>query len=347
MRSKKMLRVCFWRGKYQLVSDTQGPVKEANQFLKALKIRGLSKHTIRAYAYDLLALYRWMNKSGHSLEKLTQATLLDFVSVQMDLGAHPNSINRQLVTCRLLYRFWMNKEIVPGAGASLPGAYYKGPGRDRKLGLHQLRKPRTRALRVKAPRKIVEPLTAEQVRLFLRRLRRYRDLSIVYLMLLCGLRSREVLGIENEDISFHERRLRVRGKGGKERILPLPEIIQQSVTEYLRWERPSFAKGTTLFVVLQGRRRGLPMTPDGLRSLFRQRRLDKVIALANPHRFRHTFGADMARSGVRLPTLQKMMGHADAKMTLQYIHLSMADIADEYQRAVKEIQKRYQNSPHQ
>jgi integrase/recombinase XerD len=84
------------------------------------------------------------------------------------------------------------------------------------------------------------------------------------------------------------------------------------------------------------------MTLTGLRSLFRQRRRDHAIARANPHRFRHTFGADMARLGVRLPILQRMMGHADSTTTLHYIHLSMADIADEYRRVIAELQRRYQ-----
>jgi integrase len=83
------------------------------------------------------------------------------------------------------------------------------------------------------------------------------------------------------------------------------------------------------------------MTLAGLRSLFRHRRRDHAVARANPHRFRHTFGADMARSGVRLPILQRLMGHADDSTTLRYIQLSMADIADEYQRVVNELQRRY------
>jgi integrase/recombinase XerD len=65
------------------------------------------------------------------------------------------------------------------------------------------------------------------------------------------------------------------------------------------------------------------------------------FASANAHRFRHTFGTYMARAGVRLPVLQKMMGHADAKTTLQYIQLSMTDIADEYRRALAALDKRY------
>ena len=84
------------------------------------------------------------------------------------------------------------------------------------------------------------------------------------------------------------------------------------------------------------------LTLAGLRTLFRHRRRDHAVARANPHRFRHTFGADMARSGVRLPILQRMMGHADGATTLRYIQLSMADIADEYRRAVEKLQRRYQ-----
>ena len=97
-----------------------------------------------------------------------------------------------------------------------------------------------------------------------------------------------------------------------------------------------------------GQRQALSSSPPGTalrpplsRYLFRQRRLNAQIETANPHRLRHTFGSDMARCGVRLPILQKMMGHADSKTTLQYINLSMADIAQEFERAAVEIHKRY------
>ena len=83
------------------------------------------------------------------------------------------------------------------------------------------------------------------------------------------------------------------------------------------------------------------MTPTGLRSLFRHRRFSHEVPKANAHRFRHTFACDLARSGVRLPVLQRMMGHANGTTTLQYIHLSMADINEEYQRVMVTLQKRY------
>jgi integrase len=106
-------------------------------------------------------------------------------------------------------------------------------------------------------------------------------------------------------------------------------------------ERPRRSASGRLFVILQGKRRGEPMSAAGLRSIFRHRRRRPALSIANAHRFRHTFGADMARAGVRLPVLQRLMGHSDAKTTLQYIRLSMADISAEYQRAIAQLEQRY------
>lgn len=331
-------------GTFRLV-DGPDPalLQSANDFLDAVAVRGLSSATIRAYAYDLVLFARWLEKSERSLEVLERADLVDFIRSQRETGAQPRSINRRLITCRLLYRFVVGNEIGGLRGVSLPGPHYKGPGHG-ALGLHARRKRRHLIPQVKTPQTIVEPLTREQVGAFLRSLRRYRDLAIVYLMLFCGLRSREVLSLHTSDVNVFDRRLRVHGKGNRERMLPLPDELIQVLNDYIRLERPSDALNGPLFLVLQGRRRGHPMTAAGLRSLFRYRRtrFSATLANANAHRFRHTFGADMARSGVRLPVLQRMMGHADAKTTLQYIHLSMADIAAEYHRAIEIITKRYE-----
>jgi site-specific recombinase XerD len=330
------------RGRWRLFDAKQRSIAAANRFLAAVATRGLSRATVRAYGFDLVVLYRWLGRSGHSLHALSGELLLEYVATQQRLGAQPSSINRRLTTARLLYRFCTGRELEQSRGTISPAPYYRGRGRDRVLGLHPLPRTRQRALRVKVPRRIVEPLSGAEVRQFLRSLRRYRDLAIVHLMLLCGLRSAEVLQLQVGDVLADEGQLRVHGKGQRERVLPLPDLVARSVADYARWERPAACQTQSLFVVLQGHRRGRPMTLTGLRSLFRQRRRDHAIARANPHRFRHTFGADMARLGVRLPILQRMMGHADSTTTLHYIHLSMADIADEYRRVIAELQRRYQ-----
>ena len=212
----------------------------------------------------------------------------------------------------------------------------------RRLGLHVLKNKRAMALTVKVPRTLVTPLQTEQVRRYLRGLRRYRDLAIVHLMLLCGLRSREVLGLARTDVALGERTVRVLGKGATERMVPMAELAVRSVEQYLAHERPRCGEVPALFVCLQGKRRGRAMTPAGLRSLFRHRRKKPGLDQANPHRFRHTFGADMARCGLPLPVIQRLMGHANPEMTLQYVNLSMADIAQAYREAAERIRTRYE-----
>jgi integrase/recombinase XerD len=329
------------RGLYRLVNARRRPIAQANRFLAAVAARGLSRATVRAYGFDLVVLYRWLDRSRHSLASLSGDTLLQYVGAQRLAGAQPTTINRRLTTAQLLYRFCIGRELDAGQGAMTPAPYYRGRGRDRHLGLHALPRRRQLKLRVKVPHHVVEPLSGTEVRQFLRTLRRYRDLAIVHLMLLCGLRSAEVVQLQLGDVLVEDEQLRIRGKGDRERVLPLPKVVARSIADYVRWERPTGSASPRLFVILQGPRRGKPMTLTGLRSLFRHRRRDYAVARANPHRFRHTFGADMARSGVRLPILQRMMGHADGATTLHYIRLSMADIADEYRRAIKELQRRY------
>jgi integrase/recombinase XerD len=327
-------------GRYALFEGDRA-LAQANAFLDALGQRGLSRFTLRAYAYDLLRFYRWLNSTDGNLLDLTSADLLAFVASQREETAAPRSINRRLSTVRLLYRFWTQREIGPGPGALAPAPHYKGPGTDHYLGIHRLRRRAALALRVREPQLLIDPLSPRQVRSFLRSLERYRDLAITLAMLFCGLRSKEILELKLEDVDFVDAKLRVRGKGGRERALPLPDVLAETLRRYLALERPARATAPQLFLVLQGRRRGQPMTPAGLRASFRRRRRRPDLRAANPHRFRHTFGADMTRAGVRLPILQRLMGHADLKTTLGYVRLSMTDVTEEYRRALALLAQRY------
>ncbi|RPI97697.1 MAG: integrase, partial [Spirochaetales bacterium] len=296
-------------GLYRVVDDIAGPLEEINAFLDAIHTRELSLLTVRAYAFDLAAVYRWLEVCGKRLESLTQADLLDFIAHERRRKAQPASINRRLTALRSLFEFWKPEGMAAGVGRNLPSPFYRGPGRDRNLGLYALKKRRTLKLKVKTPRKLVTPLTPRQVNTYLSGLKRYRDIAIVHLMLFCGLRSREALGLKTGDVCLLERRVKVWGKGGKERAVPLSRVVAESIELYAKHERPHSCEGDALFVCLHGKRRGRAMTPAGLRSIFRIKRKRSKVSNANPHRFRHTFGTDMARSGVTLPVLQKLMGH--------------------------------------
>ncbi len=133
---------------------------------------------------------------------------------------------------------------------------------------------------------MVVPLSPEEVAQFWRSFRTFRDLSLIALMLLDGLRSREVLHLKLEDLRLSEVNTLVRGKGNKQRLLPLPADTIRPLQNYLRLERP-LTNSPYLFVSLNGRHRGDPLTPAGLRSLFRHHRKLTRVPQANPHRFRH------------------------------------------------------------
>lgn len=329
-------------GLHRVVDDAGEPIEEIGAFLRAVATRGLSPLTVRAYAFDLALLYRWLSDTGRQLRALAQPDLLEYVAWQRERGAAPRSINRRLTACRLLHAYWQPSGLATTVGTSLPASYYRGPGRDRRLGIHLLHKKGELVMSVKVPRRLVTPLTADQVRDFLAGLRRYRDVAIVYLMLLCGLRSREVLQLAHSDACLIERRVRVLGKGNRERVVPLAGLAATAIEQYLTYERPRQCLDDRLFVCLQGKRRGQSMTPAGLRSIFRRQRNKKAaVSNANPHRFRHTFGTDMARRGVNMPVLQKLMGHENPETTLQYINLSLADLAEAYHQASSEIERRY------
>jgi integrase/recombinase XerD len=152
-------------------------------------------------------------------------------------------------------------------------------------------------------------------------------------MLLQGLRSQEVMDLNRDDLLLPEAQIRVRGKGGKTRFLPLAPETAQLLDHYLRLERPDVPTAP-VFVSLKGRARGTRMTPAGLRSLFRYHRRTTGVLIANPHRFRHTFGSDMVRAGISLPALMRLMGHANIQTTMVYVEVTPLDVYQQYARAV-------------
>ena len=315
---------------YRVVDEQGKETVWANDFLDAQHMRRLSPRSLRAYAYDLLHFARWFQNQPQSLSEITESTLLDYVRHQLNQHPQPTpqTVNHRLTVIRCLYRFHLGQEI-PGDHPHFQRIYstrcplgYGRPHRRVAFGL-----------RLRQPRRVIQPLSSEQVTKFWASFRTFRDLAIVGLMLLDGLRSCEILILQLEDLRLADAQMHVLGKGRKQRILPLPAEIVEVIQNYIRLERP-LTNSPCLFVSLKGRRRGQPMTTAGLRSLFRHHRLRSEVSVANPHRFRHTFGADMVRAGISLPALQHLMGHSQIHTTMLYVQLAPQDIWREYGNAV-------------
>jgi len=315
---------------YRLVEDLKLGVDWANDFLDAQHMRGLSLCSLRAYAYDLLNLAQWFSTASVPLSDLNQSKLLDYIRFQLNQEKQPaaQTVNHRISVTYCLYRFHHGREIphqalTPDTGCSRPSPL--GWGRTRRV---------LQRLRVKIPRRLVIPLTAAEVAAFWGSLRTFRDLSIVALMLFNGLRSRETLSLKIEDLRFGQKEMLVWGKGNCQRLLPLDPQTIRVMDSYLRLERPKTGS-PFLFLVLKGPNWGEPLTPAGLRTVFRHHRRLSTVTKANPHRFRHTFGADMVRAGISLPALMRLMGHSHIHTTMLYVQLSPRDVWREFRRAVE------------
>lgn len=319
-----------------LLFDEFDLMPEPASFLRQLLLKGLSHSTLRAYAYDLLSLYRFMDAAGISISKLAHKHAIDYIAMLRKISAAPRTINRRITVARTFLNS-LKQNTGNDIFASSGPCFYKGRRNRALIGPSRIKQSKLCTMKVKVPATLKLPLQTDAVHSFINELRTLRDKAIVALMLCLGLRSCEIINLQTHDIDLDASQIRVRGKGGKERLLPISPWIKSSITNYLAFERPS-VNHTACFVALKGERRGEPMRPEGLRKIFRHRRCKNAFLKdAHPHRFRHTFCTNLIRQKVPLPIVQKLMGHASIDTTLIYINLSMEDVSSEYHRAMDEL----------
>jgi integrase/recombinase XerD len=160
-----------------------------------------------------------------------------------------------------------------------------------------------------------------------------RDRALLELMYACGLRASEAIALEPTDVDLEERVLRARGKGSKERVVPIGQAAARALRIYLDRGRPALVKGqaeSRLFVNF----RGGALTRQGLYKIVRRHATAAGLAdRMSPHTLRHTFATHLLAGGCDLRSVQEMLGHADVSTTQLYTHLSSQRLKDVYFRA--------------
>jgi integrase/recombinase XerC len=285
-----------------------------NRFLDHLAARCFSAATIRAYAYDLLNFLRFVTGRGSVLASVVPADLFDYlewqsrprpgpsggVVVRMDRrrGAAPATMNRRIAAVRGLFEY----AVITGlrAESPVPAARRSSGLRAARRGmLGHLDRPGHRGGRlVREQRRLPEALEPAEVEAFTAGLSTSRDRAMVLLMLLGGLRAAEVRGLRLADVDMGLRRVRVVGKGGRERIVPVDGAFFAELAAYLRLERPRGLATAECFVMLRGPTAGQPMTEAGMRRIFRTHRGSPGAGRVRPHRLRHTYGTGLEIGGV-------------------------------------------------
>jgi integrase len=248
-------------------------------------------------------------------------------------GYAASTINHRLAAIAGLFTFRGLRE--PEAVNPVPsGREARRAGAAERTGLlaHLARPKRRSALRLRESRRLPRSLNHAEVTTLLSSLRTWRDRAIAGLMLFCGLRSAEVLALEVGDVDIGGRWLRVSGKGGKERRVPLDVDVAGVIQTYLLAERPETVS-SRLFIVAKGPTRGRPLTPAGLRTIFRYHRQIADVPAGHPHALRHTFGTALAEAGVDLSVMQALLGHTHIDTTARYVHLAPTHVKAEFDAA--------------
>ena len=246
----------------------------------------LAESTRRAYASDLRGFADWLDERALAVDDVDVRVLVHYASElgRARNGLAPATIARKLAAVRSFLRFTLGPTRVPDA-----------------------------SLAPKRPQRLPEAPKREQVEELIDSVDGegalgLRNRALVELVYSAGLRSAEAVGLDLADVDFEQELVRVRGKGGKERIVPLGEEAAHVVARYLREARPELARGANdaLFLSMRGRR----LDTSTLRRL-----------LPHPHRLRHSFATHLLEGGADLRTIQELLGHSSLSTTQVYSHV--------------------------
>jgi site-specific recombinase XerD len=270
-------------------------VDEIERFLES---PALSASTRRAYGVDVREFARWLERRGTRLEDVDVRALADYAAELGRAGRRlaPTTIGRKLAAVRAFLRHALGPERVPDASFA--------PRRPRRLP----DAPRPEEIDGALDGLGGEgPLAA-------------RNRALVELVYSAGLRSQEAVDLDLADVDFEQELVHVRGKGGKERVVPLGEEAALQLAEYLRDARPELARGAenALFLSARGRR----LDTSTLRRL-----------LPHPHRLRHAFATHLLEGGADLRTIQELLGHSSLSTTQMYSHVDAARLRRVYDKS--------------
>jgi site-specific recombinase XerD len=270
--------------------------REIDRFLSS---PGLGEGTRKSYRHDLEEFARWLDARDVALGAVDVRTLTDYIS---ELGRArprklaPATIARKVAAVRSFLRFTFGPANVPDA-AFMP----------------------------RRPRRLPDTPKAEEIESALDALGddgplALRNRALIELVYSAGLRSAEAVGLDLADVDFEREQLHVRGKGGKERLVPLGEEAGHLLARYIQEARPQLVNGAVnaVFVSARGKR----LDTSTLRRIF-----------AHPHRLRHAFATHLLEGGADLRTIQELLGHSSLSTTQLYSHVDGRRLRRVYDRA--------------
>ena len=276
----------------------------SEQFLDAVWLEsGLSENTLNAYRADLAAFEGWLGKKKLPLDAVTRAELLGYLAANVRQGLSPRSSARRLSTLRRFYRYLLREGLI----GEDPTADVRSPSLGRPL-----------------PKSITEASVEKLLAAPPETTLGVRDRAMLETMYASGLRVSELVALALNELDLTTGSVRVTGKGGKERIVPLGDEATSRLGDYLKGARPSLLgeqKSGAVFLT----RRGQPMTRQAFWQLIKRYSAAAGIdSSLSPHSLRHAFATHLLNHGANLRSVQMLLGHADLSTTQIYTHVAKA-----------------------
>jgi integrase/recombinase XerD len=274
----------------------------AAEFIENLRVEGGgSPLTGEAYGGDLRRLAAFLADRRRTLVSARAEDLVAHLEALRARGLGARSLARQLAAIRGLYRF----ARATGRRRDDPTLHLESPRPPRRL---------PRALSVEDARSLVESAAGSGPR-------RSRDRVILELLYGSGLRASEVVGLRPGDLDLHAQFLICRGKGDRQRLVPVGAAARRALVDYLDRARPVLRRGAADPGVLLLNHRGRPLTRQGLWRIVRGYAARLGLRRGFPHALRHSFASHLLEGGADLRSVQALLGHADIGTTEIYTHL--------------------------
>jgi integrase/recombinase XerC len=288
-----------------------GPMsKSIHNFLRSLQQRNASPNTILAYTKDLTSFVTYIGEVKPS--EVDHVRIRGYLSDLYDKGLGKTSVARHLAAVRSFYK-WMARE---GMVKQNPASLVSTPKLPKKLPRVPTMEEINTVLDADMPENAAFP---------------ERDAVILELLYGCGLRNSELIGINLDNIHWSNEAILVRGKGKKERIVPLGETAAEAIREYLpkRQELLKSKKKTNPALLLN--LRGTRLTTRSVGRIVKQIAIARGLpADIHPHTLRHAFGTHMLEEGADLRAIQELLGHERLSTTQRYTQLSMKHVVSVY-----------------
>jgi site-specific recombinase XerD len=256
---------------------------------------GYSAHTKRAYLSDVKQFFSFCEKDTGEIE---ENDIQKFISYLHQKHISKSSILRKLSALSTFYRFLIENDKIQ-----------KNPFR--LIG------------RPKKEKNLPSFLSVDEVFLLIDRIKNERDKTIIELLYSCGLRASELILLNKKDIQ--QDIIRVKGKGGKERIIPLINRAKNTLNDYLKKREIKEA----LFTSRQGKR----LTTRSIQNIIKKYSLSILFKNISPHTLRHSIATHLLNSEVDIRIIQEFLGHSSLKTTERYTHLNLRELINEYERA--------------